>query len=460
VKLSKALFGASLLLLCCAVQGQAQTATVNWNKVDQVIDGFGASSANETLSAAQGEFFFSTGPGGLGLSLLRTGVPDDGSCAAINASCAGQVSDMQLAIEYGAKVWSSAWSPPASMKSNGIIICKNVSGDSSLSPSSYSSYAAYLANYVQSLSTLYGIGLYALSIQNEPDYCSSTYAGAIWNSADFDAFIKNNLGPTFAADGLGETLIMMPESSRWVTLESTATTTMSDPAAAAYVGIVAWHDYDDASSVTNPFASLGKKYWETEASGIKGAGPSLCGGCWDPSIADALLWAQIVDNRMAVANANAWHYWILINGANDNAGLTGPDGVTIPKRAYMLGNYSKFVRPGFYRIDATHTPQNGVLVSAYKNSSTGQLVIVAINQSSSNVFQEFTLSGATASTMTPWITSGSLNLAEQADVSLNSGSFTYNLPASSITTFVGSATTALVPPAKPAPPTSLAGTSR
>jgi glucuronoarabinoxylan endo-1,4-beta-xylanase len=75
------------------------------------------------------------------------------------------------------------------------------------------------------------------------------------------------------------------------------------------------------------------------------------------------MWAQIVNNRMAVANASAWNYWMLIGHyrVNDNEGLIGPDGVTVSKRAYMLGNYSRFVRPGFYRIDATATPQEGVL---------------------------------------------------------------------------------------------------
>jgi glucuronoarabinoxylan endo-1,4-beta-xylanase len=447
MKATNTLFFACFLLLLFAPRSRAQAVTINWNKVNQVIDGFGASSANEGLTSAQGTFFFSTSAGNLGLSLLRTGVPDDGSCATITPACAGQwqPNNIKFAIANGARVWSTAWAPPVSMKSNQSMLCQISLSKSFLSPDSYSAYAAYLVNYVHTLKNLYGVPLYALSVQNEPDYCSTTYGGAVWSAANFDTFIKTNLGPTFAAEGLADTLIILPESSHWSSLTSLASVTMSDPAAAQYVGILAWHDYDDAPSVINPYAALGKKYWETEASGIVGAGPSLCGGCWDPSMADALMWARIVDNRLAVANANAWHYWILINGRNDNAGLTGPDGVTIPKRAYMLGNYSKFVRPGFYRIDATHTPQSGVLVSAYKNSSTGALVIVVINQNSSNVSQSFTLSGTSASLLTPWITSASLNLIQQSDIAVGGGSFTYNLPASSVTSFVGN--TASVPPA-------------
>jgi glucuronoarabinoxylan endo-1,4-beta-xylanase len=445
------LFLAWLIFLSfCVPRSQAQAAVVSWNSVDQVIDGFGVSSnaPNATLTSAQATFFFSTGSGDLGLSLMRTLVPDGGNCATINAECAGgpNSGDTALAIANGVKVWSTVMSPPASMKTNGSVDCTAGSGNGALIPGSYSAYADYLANYVKSFKSVYGINLYALSVQNEPDDCQY-YGSALWTAAQLDTFIKINLGPTLASAGLSSTLIMMPESGNFSRLASLAGTTMDDPAAASYVGIIAWHDYDDAPSTINLYASQNKLYWETEVSagitpGGYGFGPSLCGGCWDPSMADALMWAQIVDNRMAVANANAWHWFLTIGPNNENEGLVQIDSPTVvSKRAYMLGNYSKFVRPGFRRIDATHIPQSGVLVSAYKNASTGVLVIVVINQNSSNVSQSFTLDGATVLSVTPWITSASLNLAEQSDVYVDGGSFTYTLPASSITSFVGNATT-------------------
>jgi glucuronoarabinoxylan endo-1,4-beta-xylanase len=464
LRLSKSLVLWVLLVASYAPHSQAQTATISWNGVDQVIDGFGAATGGRSLAPAQVAFFFSPGSGDLGLSLLRTVVPDDGSCSTVSAACAGEVDNMQLAIANGARVWSTPWSPPSAMKTNGSTICNTGTrspgpGDpsGSLRSSSYPDYAAYLANYVKSLSSLYGVQLYALSVQNEPDVCPTYYDGAIWSSASLHDFIRNNLGPTFVADGLTSTLIMMPESSAYGTFASLAGTTMQDPVAAAYVGVNAWHDYDASSSVINPYAAQNKLYWETEASALPGVGPSLCGGCWDPSIADALLWAQVVDNRMAVANANAWNWWVVIGDTNnDNAALIGPDQTTIPKRAYMLGNYSKFVRPGFYRIDVTHTPQSGVLVSAYKNPSSGSLVIVVINQNSSTTRQTFTLNGAAASSMTPWVTSATLDLVRQSGVSVSRGSFTYGLAGSSITTFVGNTIISSVPP----PPMRLAAAVR
>jgi glucuronoarabinoxylan endo-1,4-beta-xylanase len=449
---SKTVVAGLFFLLLCAPQSHAQTAVVYWNNTDQVIDGFGASTAFEggLLTPTQAVFFFSPSSG-IGLSLLRTMVPHDGSCATVNATCAGEVSDMQLAIANGARVWSSPWSPPASMKSN-----DSVDNGGSLLPGSYGSYATYLSNYIKSLSSLYGINLYALSIQNEPNQ-PHAYPTAVWTAQNFHDFILNNLGPTLAANGQSRVRIMLPESSHWSLFAEDSSITMADPAALAYVGITAWHDYDDAPSVSNPYGSAGKGSWETEASGGYGYGPSLCGGCWDPSMADALLWAQIVDNRMAVANANSWNWWLVFDDHNtDNSGLIGPDGVTVAKHTYVLGNYSKFVRPGSYRIEATHEPQSGVLVSAYRNLTSGALVIVVINQNTSNIPQSFILNGTTVSSVTPWLTSAIFDLAQQSEVSVRGGTFAYTLPASSVTSFVGNVSTASGSRAAPAPPTRLA----
>jgi glucuronoarabinoxylan endo-1,4-beta-xylanase len=435
MKLSTTFLALLLLLLFCAPHSRAQTANVYWNRVDQVIDGFGASDAFESrpFTSAQAVLFFSP-TSGVGLSLLRTKVPEDGSCSTINATCAGEVSDMQAAIANGARVWSTPWSPPATMKSN-----DNLVNGGSLLAGSYGPYANYLSNYVKSLNTLFGINLYALSVQNEPT-ASAAWDSSTWSAANLETFAGENLGPTFAADSLTP-LIIAPETSAWQQLSSYSTKVMSDSAAASYIGIIATHDYNHSNGV--PAYALGqfgdKHLWETE----------VCDhNPFDPSIASALTYAKYINDWMTIANANAWHYWWLIGLNGDNEGLIDSASGTVAKRLYSIGNYSKFVRPGFFRIDATATPQNGVSVSAYKNSATGALVIVVINQNNSNISQSFTFNGTTASSVTPWITSATLNLAQQPDASVSHDSFTYSLPALSVISFVANS--------KVAPPTGLA----
>ena len=198
---------------------QTQTAVINWANFHQVIDGFGAATGEgSSLSSAQHSFLFGTGPGQLGLSLLRAQITDNseapGDCTSVSTSCAGvYVSDMQAMIANGGRVYASPWTPPPTYKTNGDSTCLAGAGNGSLITGDYGLYATWLANFVKSLQTEDGISLYALSIQNEPDACTD-YDSAVWTSSQIDTFIKTNFGPTFASDGLS-TLIFMPETGLW-----------------------------------------------------------------------------------------------------------------------------------------------------------------------------------------------------------------------------------------------------
>jgi glucuronoarabinoxylan endo-1,4-beta-xylanase len=330
------------------------SAVVNWTNVHQIIDGFGAADAFiGPLTTAQQNFFFGTGTGQLGLSMLRTAVPNDadvsGDCTTVNAGCAGPyISDMKAVLAKGGRVYSSPWSPPAAYKTNGLTYCTDNSG---LATADYAGYATWLANYVKSLKSEESITLYALSLQNEPDICQ-TYDSAIWTAAEIDAFVAGNLGPTFSADKL-TTILFVPEPAGYYDM-SLGSACAGDSSCNKYVGGVNWHDYDASLSGTDTVAAdpypsywpTGKKYWETEASCGSGFGPNFCESGFNTDITDALDWAAVIDQRIAVDGANAWLYWWLIDNNNtDDQGLLANNG-TIAKRAYMLGQYAKFVRPG------------------------------------------------------------------------------------------------------------------
>ena len=447
---------------------QAQTATVNWTNVHQVIDGFGASNVyySASMSSANQQFFFGTGSGQLGLSILRVAVPNGGSsggsgnCATVNAGCAGNVvGDMQYVVSQGGHVYATPFSPPAAYTTNGSTVCQSGSGNGQLATGSYANFATWLAHFVQSVQAQ-GVNIYAISIQNEANGCWDSDS-TVYSSSQLDSFIKNNLGPTFSSNGIS-TLIFEPETNVFSAFTSTGGTCATDSSCSQFLGGFNWHDYDaylngfSVNADSYPSGWPSKKYWMTEVScflnGSSPAGPNFCGTGFNGSMSAALNWAAVIDQRIAVDGANAWLYWWLISKNADDEGLKANEGVTVAQRAYVLGQYSKFVRPGYYRIDATHLPQTGVSVSAYQNTPSNTLVIIATNCTGSAMPQTFNLTNApTFSTLTPTITSASLNLAAQSNVSVSGNSFTYTLPANSITTFVGSAST---PPA----PTNLSGT--
>lgn len=400
---------AAKLSVSTALSGN--TVAVNGQDIHQQIDGFGASSAatGDGITDSQADLFWST-TRGVGLSLLRIQIQSDGTFP--------DIATMQKAKNRGAIIWGTPWSPPASMKTNG-----SVANGGSLIASDYQAWADYLAKYVLTLKNSYGFDLYALSVQNEPNWVAP-YDSCIWTGQQFHDFLANNLLPTFSRDGI-KTKIMLPEETGWFFGLSTAT--LSDANTAAGVSIIGAHNYDGAGASTYPLGqSLGKRLWETEVSTFD----SFNGG-----IGNGLFWAQKINDWMTIANANAWHYWVLIAGGSDNGALLGPNGQTT-KRLFVMGNFSKFVRPGYERIGVTASPVGGVSLSAYKDPSTGKFAIVAINHNGNAVTLNFSLSGLSAGSVTPWITDATRDLAPQSSIGVSGGAFTATLPASSVTTYV------------------------
>lgn len=414
--------------------------TVDWSKVYQRIDGFGASSAwNGSLNSTQADMFFSTNSGaatsydgrtnfafsGIGLSLLRSRIAPGGSTV--------ENGIMQLAQARGARVWSAPWSPQTSFKSanlNGVI---SVNGGAFVGNSAnYQAYASQLAGYVANMKNAYGVNLYALSIQNEPDVNTTNYESCIWTAQQFHDFVPY-LSSALAASNAAMTKIILPEDENWQT--NYFLTAMSDAATATNVGIVACHDYDGSPPTGTPaalstYANTNAALWETEVSILSGS---------DSSMANALYWAGRVHLFMTAANANAWHYWWLVPGNSvGNQGLTDTNGVPA-KRMYALGNFSRFVRPNFYRIGVSNAVSlNAPQISAYKDSTSPNFAIVAINANTTAFEQTFNLTNlAGVSTLTPWITSSNLSLVSQTAVAVTNLSFTYALPAMSVVTFTG-----------------------
>ena len=93
------------------------------------------------------------------------------------------------------------------------------------------------------------ITLYAISVQNEPEGCHS-YDSALWSAANIDTFVKTNLGPTFAADGLS-TLIFAPEAGTYSQSTGLGDVCGSDLSCTQYIGGFNWHDYGASLSGTS-----------------------------------------------------------------------------------------------------------------------------------------------------------------------------------------------------------------
>jgi glucuronoarabinoxylan endo-1,4-beta-xylanase len=170
----------------------AADATVDLTTTKQLIRGFGASSAwCGTLSTSIMDSLYKE----LGYSILRVRIEENIGDAWSSGNFSvwkPELTNAQNAIARGAIVFASPWNPPASMKSGGKLLT-----------SKYADYANYLKAYVKYFADN-NAPLYAVSIQNEPDYATDWTA---WTATDLLNFLK--------ADGAGLSSaikIMMPES--------------------------------------------------------------------------------------------------------------------------------------------------------------------------------------------------------------------------------------------------------
>ncbi|MBW8863627.1 MAG: hypothetical protein JF609_01650 [Verrucomicrobia bacterium] len=376
---------------------------INWNDVRQQIDGFGGGvvfldAGLDPVTDANMDTLFNTNTvNQLALTLLRVRIDPI-------TNWGTSLSDAKKAVVRGAGVLATPWTPPASMKDNGMLT------NGSLLSAQYANYASYLKNFAGYMASN-SAPLRAISVQNEPDW-PATYESCLWSGTQFLNFFRTN------AAAIGSIPVMMPESLGYNFNYSDAT--LNDPVAMTNVSLIGGHLYGVTTiqDYTNAH-NKGKPTWMTEF---------LLN---DQSIESAIVTARQIHDCLTTANMSAYIWWKCLGDAN---GLLNASGA-IQKRGYVMSQFSRFIRPGHYRIGATNV--GPAFISAYKNPNSGQFVIVAINTSSTTVNQTFTLTNFSTSTVTPWITSASQSLAVQATVAVTNSSFTYLLPPTSIISFAG-----------------------
>ena len=385
------------VLLAASSQASAQTATVTLTSQKQYIRGFGginhAAWAGD-LTAAERTLAFGNAAGQLGFSVLRIPVTD-GNPDSVNVATA------KAAIANGAIVFATPWNAAHTYTS-----------------ADFPAYATHLSNFVSYMKNQ-GVNLYAISVQNEPDYGAQAGWGS-WTAAachDFTVTYGASLG----------TKLMSCESFSYN--KSYYDPILNDSAALANTGVFGTHLYGTAlAAYAYPLfdqKAAGKERWMTEH--------------YTDSTTDANSWpnalgvASELHNAMVTAQFNAYIWWYIKRSYGPiNSGA-------VTKRGYCMAHWSKFVRPGFYRVDATASPATGLSLSAYKGDSS--LVIVVVNTNTAAKSLDISIPGSALTSFTKYTTSSSKSLASEGTVSTTNGSLSVSLDASSVTTFVAAGTT-------------------
>jgi glucosylceramidase len=411
--------------------GSGTVITVNPNTTYQSMVGFGGSLTdsaasniwNSSARTAIMNALFST-TSGIGLSWLRQpiGSPDftaassfysydDGSADptlsrfSIAHDQAYIIPLLQEALSLNPQLsmMATPWSAPGWMKTTGSMVGGDlISGDEGV-------FAQYLTKFVQAYQAA-GIPISYLTVANEPAYSPAAYPGMLM-AASQESTVINDLAPDLSNAGLNTKILAWDHN--W-DVPSYPESVLSSSAGNNVAG-VAWHCYGGAPSAMTTVHNLypSKDTFETECSGMQSSNTAntfadqLISQGANLAINSVLNWARTVTLWNLALNPSGGP--VIGNGCTCTAPVTVNGGsYTLNAEYYVLGHFSKFVRPGAVRIASTAEGSGGIDNVAFRDPD-GTIVLVAVNTNTS--------------------------AAQSFQVSYDGSTFGYSMPAGSMATF-------------------------
>jgi glucuronoarabinoxylan endo-1,4-beta-xylanase len=402
----KQLFFMPLLSLMLFTNLNAQkTAIIDLDSTHQIIRGFGAANIlpwRPDMTDAEIETAFGTGEGQLGFTILRLMIEPTSSSWNRNLHTAKKAHDL------GVLIFASPWNAPSEM-------LETVSGLKRVRYDKYQDYAYHLDDFNIFMEDN-GVPIYAISVQNEPDYGDWTR----WTAQEMLTFMRDY------ASLIG-TRVMAPESFQF--RHGMSDPLLNDSLACSNLGLVGGHIYGGGTAPYPLAESKGKEIWMTEHY----TDSQNSGNLWPLALNVGIEMHYVMTAGM---NAYVWWYIVRFYGPiSDGTNDSGNKG-DVTKRGYIMSQYSRFIRPGYFRIQCDSYPQTMVYASAYKGGTPTEVVIVAINYSTEAKNQTFAFQNGHVGKFTPYVTSETQDCDRENDIVVLNDSLHATLEAKSITTFV------------------------
>ncbi|MHC5091762.1 MAG: glycoside hydrolase family 30 protein [Planctomycetota bacterium] len=303
-----------------------------------------------------------------------------------------------MAVDGAAfKLFSSPWSPPAWMKTNGQM---NYGGQ--LKEECRDVWARYYARYIKEYANE-GITIWGLTVQNEPA-ATQTWDSCIYSAEEEGAFVRDHLGPTLEKEGLGDVKIIVWDHNKDLIYER-AEPILSDPETAKYVWGVGFHwysgdEFENLAKVHDAFPTTHLLFTE----GCQEGGVRL--GAWDLGeryahdiIGDLNNWTVgWVDWNMVLDERGGPNHVDNLCDAPVIADTTRND-VYYQNSFYYLGHFSKYIRPGAVRIGSSATTE-ALEVTACKNLD-GTIAVVVMNRTDEAIHFNLKANGKAAVSSSP-----------------------------------------------------------
>ena len=400
------LIAVSFVLILLNLNLNAQNVTIDMDVQHQIIRGFGGIHINswtgQQLNRDMQEKAFSNAPGEMGLTIFRMFIDHNTN------GWGNEVPIAQYAISQGAIVFASPWNPPAHMRE--VLRTTKHGTDYVLLPQFYGAYVDHLNSFINYMSNN-GVPLYAISVQNEPDWHSWTW----WTPQQMLTFVRDH------AKNIN-TRVIAPESLGYV--RSMIDPLLKDSVANSHIDILGTHLYGTPkANFYYPLAyEKEKEIWMTE---------HLFGSS-SPVVNTWSLAMEMADeiNTCMDARMSAWLYWYIrrFYGLIDDTG-------NITDKGYVLSHFSKFIRPGAHRVAVNFKPASNVTATAYKTDST--MAIVVVNHNKAPISLNFNILNILPGidSLARFTTSADKKLVNDGAYTIENGIFSATVDAFSITTF-------------------------
>lgn len=350
---------------------------------------------------------------------------------------AGQRWMLSAATQRGAGIAEAfSNSPPYWMTRSGCSAGAGDAGDN-LRADAVDLYSAYLAEVVAHFAAEWGVTFRTVEAFNEPLQTNwqsmHGQEGCHW-SRPLQALVISSLSAALARRGVA-TAIATDDEFRVDDLLDTFAS--YGPRVQALVAQLNTHSYSASRrpEVSAMAAAAGKRLWMSEWGGSRGP--------HDHQAMDTpLLLSNQIRTDMSRLRPTAWVYWQAVEQeANHNWGFIHADlagtteQISITKSYYAMGQYSRFIRPGFTLIQST-----GATLAAF-DEATHTVVTVCENAGATETtltldLHAFGLSGDGSLSAAFTRTSETEDMASLPAFPLQGGVLNLTLPARSITTVV------------------------
>ncbi len=278
--------------------------------------------------------------------------------------------------------YASPWSPPPFMKSNGQML-----QGGKLLPEFYQSWANYFTLFIDAYEKE-GIPIWGVTIQNEP-MAVQRWESCIYTAEEERDFLKNFLGPTFEAKGLGEKNIIVWDHNRDL-ITDRANVIFNDPEAAKYAWGIGFHWYENWAGGDPKYDNLEQVQ---EAFGDKNLlFTEGCNEAFDPEKyqywpnAERYGEAMINDFNRGTVGWTDWNILLDENGGPNHVGNfcfapihadTKTGELIYTPSYYYIGHFSKFIVPYARRISTSSSIS--FLQSTTFQNPDGSMVTVVMN---------------------------------------------------------------------------------